>query len=375
MEPWFRRHARHLRYARERGPFGFFSYACAIVSEKLLLPRPLSFALSYAQIEPTTVCNLSCPSCVGSVWSVPRKHMSLPDFQVIIDRLPPVRTLVLQGVGEPLLVPHLTEMIRMAAAKAQTISIVTNGHRLSPQAMAALEEAGCAELVVSAESVCDTSPSPIHAPEDTRHALSRVAEGLGSGLLRGSMRVAAAVSLAPSSVESIVPTLEAIRSAGIRHVRVDYANEVTRNPGGEGWYQGKPLVGPADAARTLERAAPVLASRGLALTLGWRLRADLARTGWSPASPLLREALGSRKPGQCRLPWTGVYVTLDGKVTPCCHVPDPAVLSFGSLLEQSFAQVVRGQAATEFRRLLRDGRPAAFCATCPCFVLRRPRPA
>lgn len=360
--------SRHLSVAREEGLAAFYRYSLAVLSEKYLLPRPAFFALSYAQIEPTTFCDLSCSSCISRFWDVPRLHLSLADFQIIIQRLPRVRTIVLQGIGEPLLAPHILDMVVIAARKAKGVAIVTNGQTLNPENAAALESAGCSELVVSIDSMIEALPSRIHAVEHAATALSRAHAALDSGLLRGAMSIMASVSLHPSSIGSIAPTLEAVSAAGIRLVHLDYENEVVKNPQGLGWFQGRPSLRSGESSRILDVAAPVMERLGMTARFGWRLRADLIRDNWRPDVFAMQRALGSHKIGQCRLPWTGIYVTVHGEVTPCCYVPDPAVISFGNILKQHFAEIVRGAIATDLRRSLRDRVPPAFCSSCPCFI-------
>ena len=63
------------------------------------------------QIEVTTLCNLFCQECSRTVgvqagtWT--DKHLSLENFQKLIENSPPAEVLVLQGVGEPTLNPEL----------------------------------------------------------------------------------------------------------------------------------------------------------------------------------------------------------------------------------------------------------------------------
>lgn len=89
------------------------------------------FALS---IEPSSVCNLSCPECpVGSGSFASRKSFMDNDlFEKIIHELPSsVAFMNLYFQGEPFMDPGLIEKIRMAKRRKIFIEISTNGHFLN----------------------------------------------------------------------------------------------------------------------------------------------------------------------------------------------------------------------------------------------------
>jgi tetraether lipid synthase len=84
-------------------------------------------------VEITDHCNLECPICiVNNQYS---NHMSLPDFQNIIDLLlkaeGTLETITLSG-GEPTSHPQFLEMVDMATRpEIGRVSVVTNGIRLA----------------------------------------------------------------------------------------------------------------------------------------------------------------------------------------------------------------------------------------------------
>lgn len=73
-----------------------------------------------AEIETTLVCNLGCIMCHRQELARERKvfNMTLDDFKYVIDSLPSILQVKLQGMGEPLLTPNLCDMIRYAKSKS-----------------------------------------------------------------------------------------------------------------------------------------------------------------------------------------------------------------------------------------------------------------
>ena len=70
-------------------------------------------------VELTTRCNLKCRMCVkytaGSC--IAEGDMPLELFKKLLPSLGHVRTLILNGIGEPLLHPDLDEIIALARAR------------------------------------------------------------------------------------------------------------------------------------------------------------------------------------------------------------------------------------------------------------------
>src|SRR3954451_20265765 len=99
----------------------------------------------HLQVEVSGACNLRCRMfLVRYAPAVARREGALAyeDFLALVASLPDLRRLTLQGLGEPLLSPHLLEMIRHAAARDVHVGFNTNGVLLSPAVARELVEAG-----------------------------------------------------------------------------------------------------------------------------------------------------------------------------------------------------------------------------------------
>lgn len=88
---------------------------------------------SYVTIEPTNLCNLSCPECITGSGQMKRAvgNMSLENFTSIVDQIYR-HTLVLNLYmqGEPYLNKELPQMIAYAKSKNLFVSLSTNAQRL-----------------------------------------------------------------------------------------------------------------------------------------------------------------------------------------------------------------------------------------------------
>ena len=115
---------------------------------------PADPLLTKIYVEPTTACNLNCPICMRRSWSEPGGTMEMETFNRIvagIDSMPSVRKMSFWGIGEPLLHPHIWEMVAMAKKQRLQTELITNGLLLDQEMAERLLGASLDTLIVSIE--------------------------------------------------------------------------------------------------------------------------------------------------------------------------------------------------------------------------------
>ncbi|MFZ5918985.1 MAG: tungsten cofactor oxidoreductase radical SAM maturase [Chloroflexota bacterium] len=120
----------------------------------ILLPRLPDLRKLY--VEPTTVCNLNCRTCIRNVWQDPKAHMDMDTFQQLVEQteaLPELQRVVFSGLGEPLTHPHFLEMVRRVRERGLAVTIGTNGLLLDASMARELVRLGVDRLVVSLDGV------------------------------------------------------------------------------------------------------------------------------------------------------------------------------------------------------------------------------
>jgi glycosyltransferase involved in cell wall biosynthesis/organic radical activating enzyme len=86
------------------------------------------------QIEPTTRCNLVCRKCTrGS--DTPIVDLQQETLFKLINNHYPVKTILLQGLGEPFMHPHFAHICKMAKENCHDLVVVTNGTLIDPDAL------------------------------------------------------------------------------------------------------------------------------------------------------------------------------------------------------------------------------------------------
>src|SRR6202789_2133961 len=79
-------------------------------------------------LEVTNRCNLLCETCPRTFEELEKPaDMSMALFTRIVDQVPNLQRAVLHGVGEPMLVRELPDMIRYLKARGVYVLFNTNG--------------------------------------------------------------------------------------------------------------------------------------------------------------------------------------------------------------------------------------------------------
>src|SRR5438045_8171177 len=79
-------------------------------------------------LETTNRCNLLCTTCPRTYEDLePPADMSWELFTSIVDQVPSIQRVVLHGVGEPMLVKNLPQMVRYLKDRGVYVLYNTNG--------------------------------------------------------------------------------------------------------------------------------------------------------------------------------------------------------------------------------------------------------
>src|SRR5271154_2776909 len=109
-------------------------------------------------LEVTNRCNLLCTTCPRTFEQLePEADMSWELFTKIVDQVPNVKRVVLHGVGEPMLVKRLPEMVAYLKQRGVYVLFNTNGTLLTRKNGQALIDAGLDELRVSLDAAEPTA--------------------------------------------------------------------------------------------------------------------------------------------------------------------------------------------------------------------------
>ncbi|HEX7384650.1 MAG TPA: radical SAM protein [Burkholderiaceae bacterium] len=290
----------------------------------------------FAQIEPVGRCNLACRMCTVHERGDAVAELSLERYVALLDQMPGLARLHLQGLGEPMLHPRFFEMVELAVARGIRVSANSNLTLLTERRAARCVASGLATLSVS----LDGASAAVYEAIRRRASFAKV--------LRNLDRLVAA-----RDASARTPAL------GIRLVMVLMRANLHELPA-----RYIPIRDYVHAAELVDDAAirPVFeAARARALELGVALHLPRLGAGLSPEPPARRAGAG------CGWPWEQLYVTAAGELLPCCMVASADRASFGNVFEGGLAARWHGAAARTFRAQLAGTAPPAPCRSCALY--------
>jgi radical SAM protein with 4Fe4S-binding SPASM domain len=320
------------------------------------LPREL-------QVEVTGACNLSCRMCL--VRYRPRLgraegSMSFATFASLLDELPDLEVVTLQGLGEPLLAPDLPRMIDLAASRGVRMGFNTNGTLLTRAWSERLVAAGLAWLHVSLDGARPATYEDIRTGSDFARVRANVLDLVAAKRRAGAELPALSLVFVVMrrNIADLPQVVRLTAEWGVGRLWVQSLSHGFEDAG-----PGYREIRDFTAAEALweegeETAATFAAAREEADRLGVELRL-----------PKLEERPARRRPGEpgCDWPWRSTYVTHDGVVQPCCMVMGSERAAFGRLEEASFAETWTNADAADFRERLLGDDPPEVCRGCAMY--------
>jgi tungsten cofactor oxidoreducase radical SAM maturase len=120
----------------------------------ILLPRSPDLRKLY--IEPTTICNLKCHTCIRNVWENSGGHMRMEVFHSLMEQIesfPQLERVVFVGFGEPFSHPRILEMIDLVRRRDLDVTVVSNGLLLTRSTLQEVIQLGVDRLVISLDGV------------------------------------------------------------------------------------------------------------------------------------------------------------------------------------------------------------------------------
>jgi len=116
--------------------------------------------LSRVYLEPTSLCNLECATCIRNVWEEEVGNMSRTTFLKILaalDVVQPVPEIFFGGFGEPLSHPDIFWMIEEAKQRGAHVELISNGILLTEETSLKLVDLELDRLWVSIDGASPES--------------------------------------------------------------------------------------------------------------------------------------------------------------------------------------------------------------------------
>jgi MoaA/NifB/PqqE/SkfB family radical SAM enzyme len=312
-------------------------------------------------LEVTNRCNLLCETCPRTFETLePPADMSWELFTKIVDQVPNVARVVLHGVGEPMLVKQLPQMIRYLKDRGTYVLFNTNGTLMQPKRFQQLIDTGLDELRVS----LDAADRETYLKVRGKDYFNRIVRDVGK-FIAYQKQVGATtprVSLWLTGLKETVDQLpDFVRLSAAMGVAEVHLQRLVFDEAGYGMARAESSL--FEATQAQEQAA-IEAAQAIGATLGVTLDASGAT---EPGLSLKRQSADTPW-ATCRRPWSLMYFTAHGRALPCCIAPFSvrgySNYTLGDATQSSLREIWNSPAYRDFRSSLLSDAPPAPCQNC-----------
>ena len=314
-------------------------------------------------LEVTNRCNLLCETCPRTFEALePPADMSMALFRRIVDQVPDIARVVLHGVGEPMLVKHLPEMIRHLKARGSSTHVLfnTNGTLLAPRKHREIIDTGLDELRVSLDAAEAATFLKVRGKDMFDRIVRNVSSFTNLQVATGAAKPL--VSLWLTGLKETVDQLpEFVRLAGRIGVKEVHLQRLVFDE--QGFGMARPDSSLFEQTRAEEEA--VIAE---ATAIGRALGVTLDASGATEPGLSLKRTADDKPWATCRRPWSLMYFTAHGRALPCCIAPFSARgyenYTLGDATQQTLREIWNSSAYQGFRTALVGDVPPKPCQGC-----------
>lgn len=297
-----------------------------------------------AQIEPTNRCNLSCPMCLHSIKKSQKMDMTLDQFKNILDQLPFLADLTLQGLGEPLLNPDLLQMIKEARKRKIRIGFFTNGTLLNKENASKIIESGLDWIYVSLDTTDKKTYEKIRKGASYEKVIENVKEFLNMKKPENKPKAGFWSLIMEDTVLDVSNIIDLAEK--VKMEKIVFQSAV--HSWGHNDFKTNIKKAKGDTDKNIEEVIDVIKNKPKKLEIEIDINSTMGQ--------------------KCNWPWRALYITCDGYVTPCCmEGSDPNIVNFGNIFKTSLKEIVNNERFQRFRKELRSPNPPVICRSCPVY--------
>ncbi len=307
---------------------GFSFYWSRVIRKPYIAGMPWSLS-----VEPSGFCNLQCPECPLGAGVLTRTGylMTTTLFTKILDDAGPGLMWVnLFFQGEPMINPHVSEMITQATKRNIYTCISTNGHFLSEKHCHQLIDAGVSQLIVSLDGI---------TPETYSHYRR------GGDFLKVQEGVKRIVEIRNQSGKNLPYII--VQFVVFKHNE----HEIDRLAN---WCKS------AGVDRLNLKSAQIN-NFGIQ-TVAPSSIAQFSRYSTLPNGSL---KMKNKSYNHCSKQWGSLVISCDGQLAPCCYDKD-LKYSPGNINQESLKSLWYSKQLIDFRKMILTSRKNTdICQNCP----------
>ena len=298
-------------------------------------------SVPFLHIEPTNRCNLDCVMCTRR--ELKRFGcMSLEKLKHILDQVPGLEAVKLQGMGEPMLNREIIPMMEYLRSRSIRVYTAMNG-TLLPEDMKGFVEA-VDRIEYSIDSVDRNEYKRIRGAANLDTVLENLRILCGAREEHPDVMISINSVIHDGNEECFEGLFRLAQDTGVDRINFN----IVQNWSVNGNRRDETLT---------ERDMDAVETIAAHLSRKYDVTATVHRPVYGYSA--------------CTWAKIGCYITWDGFVTPCCQRPDPDEINFGNIFTTSFDSIYYSPRYVDFREELLHDEPPYECSSCSVYIPRQ----
>lgn len=312
------------------------------IKEPLAIKMPLP---SYIQIEPTFKCNLLCSNCFRTSYKREKMNLDPALFKLILEQLPDLKVIKLQGLGETLLYDHLETILTYGKERNIEFITISNGTMISEKNSDFLLSY-FSNFYLSLDSLLPERFSKIRGKSNLEEILKNF-KILSNKKEKYKTKLGINFVITHENYDEIKNLADFVR---------EYSIDIITLVEIENWF----LPSQKEYKNTMEYIKKSREFSSVIRVSVIELMEEMKKTGTEAYF------IGSEKRKErCLWPFYLSCITCDGYVIPCCTRANTELSGLGNVRETDFKDIWNSTAYMEIREAIIKNKPSFTCDTCP----------
>jgi radical SAM protein with 4Fe4S-binding SPASM domain len=307
--------------------------------------KKVPFLPPAVDIEPNNTCNFKCPHCQVTHWKKPRFYLDTSRFSNILDQLPDLVRVKLQGMGEPFLNKDLPAMLEAGESRGIAFSFVSNGSIYTQETADRLVGLENTQITFSIDGATPEVFEKVRVGSKFSKVVNNIKRLVET---RGENKQPEMFGWTVVTEDNVRELPEIVRLVGRLGLDRLTIQPFLNSWGKESMEEFTNAIEVQSASeqfnRSLAEAKQAAAECGLEVTVTYHDRYSRKR--------------------KCDWPWTSSFIDANGDVVPCCILADSDTIKLGNVFEDDFGKIWNAKPYLDFRDRIRRHDLPDYCKGC-----------
>lgn len=312
------------------------------LSNKLKLSY-ISVLPQHLDVEPINICNFQCTFCKVTYWSKEKRALDIIGFRKILNEFPLLRSIKLQGLGEPLLNKHFLQLLKIAEKNGIQVSFTTNASIYIKELWEYINQSKNVKVFFSIDSANKELFESLRRNSKYEKIIANIKSICSN--LSDLNQYSFWTIVNKKNINELYNVVLLAKHLNVKEVHFQLSinnwesDEVRKS-------NEKLLINKEDVSlkEQIEKAYTFACEQGIGLRI-------------------FRNNLYTIK-NKCDWPFTRAFIASNGDVVPCCMISDSSVIKMGNVFEKPFKEIWNSSVYRDFRKRIRNNDLYDFCKEC-----------